>query len=64
MDCKQFFNSIADKRIALCGIGISNTPLILKFLKLGARVFACDRRDRKAIGEVANTLEKAGAELR
>ncbi|MBQ9919740.1 MAG: UDP-N-acetylmuramoyl-L-alanine--D-glutamate ligase [Clostridia bacterium] len=64
MDCKQFFNNIADKRIALCGIGISNTPLILKFLKLGARVFACDRRDRKAIGEVANTLEKAGAELR
>ena len=64
MDCKQFFNSIADKRIALCGIGISNTPLVLKFLNLGARVFACDRRDRKAIGEVANTLEKAGAELR
>ena len=64
MDCKQFFNSIADKRIALCGIGISNTPLILKFLNLGARVFACDRRDREAIGEIADRLEQAGAELR
>ena len=64
MDCKQFFNSIADKRIALCGIGVSNTPLVLKFLNLGARVFACDRRDRATIGELADRLEKAGAELR
>ena len=64
MDCKQFFNSIADKRIALCGIGISNTPLVLNFLNLGARVFACDRRDRATIGELADRLEKAGAELR
>ena len=64
MDCKQFFNNIADKRIALCGIGISNTPLVLKFLKMGARVFACDRRERAAIGELADRLERAGAELR
>lgn len=64
MDCKQFFNNIADKRIALCGIGISNTPLVLKFLKMGARVFACDRRERAAIGELADRLEQAGAELR
>jgi len=64
MDCKQFFNSIADKRIALCGIGISNTPLVLKFLDMGARVFACDRRDRVTVGELADRLEKAGAELR
>lgn len=64
MDCKQFFNSIADKRIALCGIGVSNTPLVLKFLDMGARVFACDRRDRATVGELADRLEKAGAELR
>ena len=64
MDCKQFFNSIADKRIALCGIGVSNTPLVLKFLNLGARVFACDRRDRATIGELADRLDMAGAELR
>lgn len=64
MDCKQFFNNIADKRIALCGIGISNTPLVLKFLGMGARVFACDRRERAAVGELADRLEQAGAELR
>lgn len=64
MDCKQFFDSITNKRIALCGIGISNTPLVLKFLNMGARVFACDRRERAQIGELADRLEKAGAELR
>ncbi len=64
MDCKQLFDSIHQKRIAMCGIGISNTPLILKFLQKGARVFACDRRERAAIGELADRLEQAGAELR
>lgn len=64
MDCKQFFDSIHHKRIAMCGIGISNTPLVLKFLNMGARVFACDRRERAAIGELADRLEAAGAELR
>lgn len=64
MDCKQFFDSLETKRIAMCGIGISNTPLILKFLSKGARVFACDRRSREAIGELADRIEAAGAELR
>ena len=64
MDCKQFFDSLETKRIALCGIGVSNTPLVLKFLSMGARVFACDRRDRATIGELADRLEAAGAELR
>ncbi|MBQ3817427.1 MAG: UDP-N-acetylmuramoyl-L-alanine--D-glutamate ligase [Clostridia bacterium] len=48
----------------MCGIGVSNTPLILNFLAKGARVFACDRRTREQIGDLADTLEKAGAELR
>ncbi len=64
MDCKQFFDSLDTKRIAMCGIGVSNTPLVLKFLSMGARVFACDRRERAAIGELADRLEAAGAELR
>ncbi len=64
MDCKQFFAKLKDKKIAMCGIGVSNTPLILNFLEKGARVFACDRRTREQIGPMAETLEKAGAELR
>ena len=63
MDCKQFFEQIKGKKIAMCGIGVSNTPLILDFLKKGAKVYACDRRSREMIGEIADTLEAAGAEL-
>ncbi|MBR6902925.1 MAG: UDP-N-acetylmuramoyl-L-alanine--D-glutamate ligase [Clostridia bacterium] len=48
----------------MCGIGISNTPLILNFLNQGARVIACDRRERTQIGELADRLEAAGAELK
>lgn len=48
----------------MCGIGISNTPLIMNFLSKGATVYACDRRSREMIGELADKLENAGAELR
>ena len=64
MDCIQFFKQIKGKKIAMCGIGVSNTPLILNFLNKGAKVYACDRRTKEMIGEVADQLEKAGAELR
>ena len=63
MDCKQFFDKLSGKKIAICGIGISNTPLILSFLSRGARVIACDRRSREQIGAIADELENAGAEL-
>lgn len=64
MDFKQFFKQIDGKKIALCGIGVSNAPLIENFLNKGARVFACDRRTREQIGEMADRLEALGAELR
>ncbi len=64
MDFKQFFSKIEGKKIALCGIGISNTPLIFDFLDKGARVYACDRRTREQIGPLADRLEERGAVLR
>lgn len=64
MDCKQFFEKLNGKKIAVCGIGISNTPLIKNFLEKGARVIACDRRTREQIGPVADELESEGAELK
>lgn len=64
MDYKQFFEQIRGKKIAMCGIGISNTPLIMRFLNMGAKVYACDRRTRDLIGDTAAEIEKAGAELR
>lgn len=64
MDCKQFFEKLNGKKIAVCGIGISNTPLIKSFLEKGARVIACDRRSAEQIGPLADELEKEGAELK
>ena len=64
MDCKQFWQNLSGKKIAMCGIGISNSPLILDFLRKGARVYACDKRTREQIGPLANEIEAAGAELR
>lgn len=64
MDCKQFFEKLNGKKIAVCGIGISNTPLIKNFLEKGARVIACDRRTREQIGPLADELESKGAELK
>jgi UDP-N-acetylmuramoylalanine--D-glutamate ligase len=63
VDCKKFFEQIKGKKIAMCGIGISNTPLILDFLSKGAKVYACDRRSRELIGPIADQIEEAGAEL-
>ena len=64
MDIKTFWGNLSSKKIAMCGIGISNTPLILDFLSKGARVYACDKRSREQIGELADRIEAAGAELR
>lgn len=64
MDCKKFFEQIKGKKIAMCGIGVSNTPLILDFISKGAKVYVCDRRSRELIGELADKLEAAGARLK
>lgn len=58
-----FFDSIRGKRVAVCGIGTNNTPVVRQLLEAGAQVMACDRRDRASLGETADALEKAGALL-
>lgn len=60
---QSFLESLNGKTVALCGIGGSNLPLISLFSKYGARVLACDKRDREALGENAEKAEAAGAEL-
>lgn len=60
----DFFESLRGKTVALCGIGGSNLPLIKMFAKYGARVLACDKRERDALGENADKAEEYGAQLR
>ena len=60
---QDFFKSIDGKRIALIGMGRSHLPLISLFTKHGAKITACDKRDREALGEVADQAERDGATL-
>ncbi len=59
----DFFTSVANKHIIICGIGRNNVPVIHQFLKAGAKVTACDKRTREQLGETAEALEAAGATL-
>ncbi|MEE1127804.1 MAG: UDP-N-acetylmuramoyl-L-alanine--D-glutamate ligase [Acutalibacteraceae bacterium] len=64
MNREMFFKSVKGKKIAFCGIGKSNLPLIYKFIEKGAEVYACDRRDRSQLAPgQAEELESAGAKL-
>ncbi len=59
-----FFENIRGKRVAICGIGRNNTPVVKQFLAHGAVVTACDRRTREELGEdAAKELEALGATL-
>ena len=61
---ESFISSMNGKTVAVCGIGKNNTPVVRQFLGYGAKVRACDKRSREALGAVADELEAAGAELR
>ncbi len=56
---QAFLKGLAGKRIAVCGIGHNNTPVVLQLLGLGARVTACDKRTREQLGDAADRLEQA-----
>ncbi|MEG1396463.1 MAG: UDP-N-acetylmuramoyl-L-alanine--D-glutamate ligase, partial [Oscillospiraceae bacterium] len=60
---EQYLASLQGKRVAVIGIGVSNTPLIQLLLRADIAVTACDRRTYKELGEVAENLESLGAEL-
>ncbi len=59
-----FWKYLRGKKVAVCGIGRNNTPVIRQFLSHGAVVTACDRRTREDLGETAADLERAGAVLK
>lgn len=65
MDSKaaRFLKSLEGKKVALCGIGKSNLPLISLFSRYGAQVTACDKRTQEQLGEAAQQAKDAGAQL-
>ena len=60
---ENFYNQVKNRKVAFCGIGVSNLPLIYKFKDIGAEVYACDRRTREQLGDTATQLETAGIRL-
>lgn len=59
----DFKSFIKDKKTAVVGIGISNTPLINFLLNLGAKVTAFDRKNEEQLGEVAEDFKNKGVQL-
>ncbi len=41
----QFLNAVKNKRCAVIGMGVSNTPLVRLLLSAGARVMVCDKKE-------------------
>ncbi len=64
MTLQEYVDSIRDKRIAVLGIGVSNTPLIRLLLTNGCDVTACDRRSFEALGAVGEELKALGAKFK
>ena len=63
MTLHEYIEDMRGKRIAIIGIGVSNTPLLKLFAAEGLRVAACDKRTREQMGEQAEHLEQLGCEL-
>ena len=58
--CFERFNK---KRVTVVGIGVSNIPLIDFLLNFGAKVTACDKKDKEKLGAIADELVKKGVTL-
>lgn len=63
MNLYEYLDSLKTRSVAVIGIGVSNTPLIELLAAQGISVTACDRRDRAALGDLADRLESAGVAL-
>ncbi|MBP5166105.1 MAG: UDP-N-acetylmuramoyl-L-alanine--D-glutamate ligase, partial [Oscillospiraceae bacterium] len=59
----EYLDSVKNKRIAVIGIGVSNTGLIELLLKNGCSVLCCDKKERSAMEDTAARLEAMGAKL-
>ena len=66
MTFQHWLDSLAGKRVAVAGIGVSNTPLIRLLCAAGAKVTACDKTPREQYHDqpLLRELEAAGAQLR
>ena len=58
---REYLDAIKGKKVAVLGIGVSNTPLIRMLLRAGVEVTACDKRRREDFDDRVEELESLGA---
>lgn len=64
MTLSNYLESLKNKSVAVIGVGISNVPLIRLLCGAGISVTACDKKDRVALGSIADELEAMGCRFR
>ena len=60
---QSYLESIRGKRVAVLGIGVSNTPLIQMLVRSDVKVTACDKRSREDFGGRIEALESLGVKV-
>ena len=60
----EYLKALQTKKVAVIGIGISNIPLIRMLCEAGVSVTACDRKNRDALGKLADELTSLGCSLK
>lgn len=61
---QRFFENIRGKRVAIVGVGVTNTGVAKLLCQKGAKVTVRDRRSEAQLGETAKELQAAGASLK
>ena len=60
---ERYFTSLAGKKVALLGLGVSNRPLVRLLLRYGCTVIGCDRTPREKLDAEVLELEASGCQL-
>ena len=61
---KEYLDTLQNKRIAVIGMGVSNTPLIRMLLRADLNVTVRDKAARERVEELAEELESLGARMK
>ena len=60
---EEYFNTHFGKKVAVCGLGVSNLPLIRLLCDRAIAVEARDRKSEEDLGQTALTIRAMGAKL-
>lgn len=59
----EYRKSVKGKKIAFCGVGVSNMPLVSMYTDFGAEVTVCDKKSADELGDKIDKLEKTGCKM-